>query len=670
MFIPHLCHHRDLPDIGACGMCVVEVNGEQVRACATKAEDNLQVISKSAALDHVRAIAMSLMLSAHIDDCNSCPKYLKCEFQSLIQQQGATSNLRRATRGLLQDEHNPLIIRDMERCVACGRCVRVCRELRGVGAITYAADENGRMRITTKGPDLVDSDCRFCGACVEVCPTGALRDKDGVFAERFARGEKLVPCAYECPAHLDIPVYIRFLHRGESEHALEKIMERAPLPRALGAVCMRFCENKCRRQYLDAPVAICSLKRYAAESSDAGWRSTLRPEPLNGRSVAVIGSGPCGLTAAWLLRMKGYSVTIFEKLPEPGGMMRYGMPEYRLAREALKADIDTILSIGVELRCNTEITEQFQLDGFEAVLWCGGADRGMILPLAGADCEGLMAGLDFLRTLRMGERPVIGKNVLVLGGGDVAFDCARSAIRLGAQASVCCLEPFDRMTCSEHERVDGTEEGVRILAGYSFERIISESGKVCGLQVQRVKSFSFENGRLKVESDPDSAEVIRCDTILFAVGQRVSIPEGLGFPVKTRGQADIDECCALTDRFFAAGDAVTGTSSVAQAVGWGQKAAAAIDRYLGGDGLVIPSIAPEQQKDTAIADNCFFHALRRTGDTEQPEWRRQTFLPYESGLCNADAKEQAARCLQCDLRRELHRPRFYNEYAGKGGQTS
>ena len=669
IFIPHLCHHHDLPDIGACGMCVVECSGKITKACATKAENGMQVISKSDALDHIRAVAMSLMLAAHIDDCNSCPKYLKCEFQSLIQQQGATSNLRRASRGLLQDERNPLIIRDMDRCVACGRCVRVCAEVRGVGALTYADDEQGRKLITTKGNDLLSSNCRFCGACVEVCPTGALRDKDGVFSERFTRGEKLVPCSWECPAHLDIPEYIRFIRDGRMDLAMLKIMERAPLPHSLGAICMRFCENKCRRQYVDAPVSICALKRFVADGCEDSWKTSVTPLPLNGKKVAVVGAGPTGLTAAWFLRLKGYGVKIYEQLPEPGGMMRYGMPEYRLSCAELKADIDTILSIGIELECNAEIYDRVQLESYDAVLWCGGAKNGARLPLDGADSKAALTGIEFLRNIRMGATPDIGKNVLVLGGGDVAFDCARSAIRLGASAAVCCLEPEESMTSSDQERRDGVEEGVKIYAGRTFERLVKSNDCILGMVTKRVERFEVIDGKLTVIKEPDSEELIECDTVIFAVGQRVSIPDSMHLSVNSRGQAVIDDGCRMDSKYFAAGDAVTGTSSVAQATGWGQKAAAAIDRFLGGTGDVIPSFTPHHEKDPDVSANIYFNSLRETGGTLSAQERRHSFEPYENCLDAGHVMAQAGRCLQCDLRCELKRPRFYNDYRRKAGRS-
>ena len=667
-FIPHLCQHPDLPVSGACGMCVVEKNGETVRSCAAKAEAGIQVVSESSSLTEIRTVAMQLMLASHIDDCNSCPKYLKCEFQSLIQQQGAsTGSYRKCPNSVAPDSSNPLFIRDMERCIACGRCVRVCKDVRKVGAVTYRSDANERKFIVTKAANMRESDCRFCGACVEVCPTGALRDKDGVFAERFARGDMLVPCSYECPAHLDIPAYLRFIRDGDNEQALAKIMERVPFPRALGNICMRFCESKCRRQYVDESVAVCSLKRFAGLNAPESWKEQIPLSASTGKKIAIIGAGPTGLTAAWLLKIKGHEVEIFEKQSEGGGMMRYGMPEYRLPLEELRADVEVICSIGVKVNYDCEIKDSSTLSGFDAVIWCIGACGGSRLPIEGSDSEGILTGMDFLREIRLGNTPEIGKKVLVLGGGDVAYDCARSALRLGAEAAVCCLEPEDRMTSSEHEKADGSEEGVKVYAGRTFERLLSENGHISGIECCNVTRFETDgSGKLILEKDAASKHVIGCDTIIFAVGQKVLFPENAGVELTKRGAAAVDENCFCGGNVFAAGDAVTGTSSVVKAVAWGQKAAAAVDKFLGGEGDIIPTIAKPQCKDKDIHENGLFNVRRFAGAEASAEERSRCFAPYVSALESSCAVEQASRCLQCDLRKDITRPKFYNEYTKKG----
>ena len=668
IFIPHLCHHKDLPDIGGCGMCVVELEGKTVRSCSTQVAPGMSVVSKSEHLDHVRMIAMQLMLAGHIDDCNSCPKYLKCEFQMIIQQQGATvGSLRGTARDFECDEHNPLIIRDMDRCISCGRCVRACKEMRGVGALRYAQDKKGRRYVSTLAPgeDLKASDCRFCGACVEVCPTGALRDKDGVFAERFCRGDMLVPCEYECPAHLDIPAYLRAINHNDENEAMALIMERAPLPRSLGWVCMRFCEERCRRQHLDEPVSICSLKRYAADSADEGWKAGINICADTGKAVAIVGAGPAGLTAAWLLRLKGHRVKIFEKQSAAGGMLRWGLPEYRLPLEALEKDIRCIEDMGVEIALSQSVEDRAALSGFDAVLWCAGATKSATLPLEGADSQGVHTALDFLYSLRSGERPALGECVLVLGGGDVAYDCARSALRLGSQAALCCLEDEASMPATERERSEGAEEGVQLYPGRSFLRIVAENGRVSGVECAEVASFSFdENGRLNTELVPDSAHVIPCDSVIFAVGQKPVVPVGMGLELTERGLVSVDkDCAASVEGWFAAGDAAGGTSSVVQTVAWGQRAAAAIDRYLGGDGEVIPRIAAHNKRPQLLGDRDNFENARVDGHHLPAGERKCGFGPCELELLASEAVEQAGRCLQCDLRREISRPRLYSEFA-------
>lgn len=663
-YIPHLCHHKDLPDIGGCGLCVVEIEGKVCRSCLTEAKEGLIVTSISDKLEHIRSTAMQLMLAGHIDDCNSCPKYLKCEFQMLIQRQGTTvGDLRGTVRGLPINLANPLIVRDMDRCVSCGRCVRVCRDIRRIAALTYADDGIGRKQVVTKKATLLDSDCRFCGACVEVCPTGALRDQEGVFDEPFCKGDMLIPCSYTCPAHIDVPKYIRYLSEGQDTLALKTIMERAPLPHSLGNVCMRFCEDHCRRGHIDDPVSICALKRFAAENA---W--SLLPDmtslPPNRKVVAIVGSGPSGLSAAWFLQRHGYQVKIFERMQKAGGMLRYGLPEYRLAEEDLDADISLILSIGIQLVCSTEITDREMLGSFDAAIWCGGAQVGIRLPIEGASHPSVLTGLDFLRSVRLNAPLPIGNKVLVLGGGDVAYDCARTAIRLGAEASVCFPEAEHEMKASEHEKIDGKTEGVQVLFGRSFQRILIENGLIRGVECRRVKELSTEvDGHIRIVDESDSSHILDCDTVIFAVGQRVAIPEGIAIPVDDTGRALPG--LQPTGNIFTAGDAVTGTSSVVEAVAWGQKAAEAVDRFLGGSGDVLSEICPAQDKSPDISGNDLFYSKGFYGAETCAMTRLSSFQPYIQALSRDEVIQQASRCLQCDLRCEISRPRLYSEYAFK-----
>lgn len=243
IYIPHLCHHPDLPENGSCRMCIVEVDGQEgvTQSCTLKAKDGLVIRTKSEQLSKLRTLALELLLAGHPEDCSTCPKYGNCELQTLIQYIGANNaRMRPRTKGMKVDERNPLLIHDMNRCVLCGRCVRACRDLRGVGVLDYRKKGMETYVGTLHDKLLNDANCRFCTACAEVCPTGTIRDKMQLIG--LKREEALVPCRAECPAHVDIPAYVRAVREGDCDKAVGIIREKVPFPHALGYVCNNRCE--------------------------------------------------------------------------------------------------------------------------------------------------------------------------------------------------------------------------------------------------------------------------------------------------------------------------------------------------------------------------------------------------------------------------------------------
>ena len=343
IYIPHLCHHNELSPIGACRLCVVEIEGREglQTSCTVPAEDGMTVTTKGGAIDDARRLAMELVLSGHQADCGTCIKYLNCELQSLKQYLVEDElRVRRRSRLFGYTDANPLFSHEPNKCVLCGRCVRACHELRGVGVLFYKY-AHGETYIGV-GPDpekdvtLAEAGCRFCGACAEVCPTGSVLDR-AEFGQGKSRKAALVPCANTCPAEIDVPRYLRFIREKNYAAAAAVIREKAPFPLTLGYVCSHPCENECRRGQVNEPVSICRLKRFAAENdTERLWAQNIRKKAPTGKKAAVVGAGPAGLTgglvsgADWATRRP-----IFEMMPEAGGMLRYGVPEYRLPRAVL-----------------------------------------------------------------------------------------------------------------------------------------------------------------------------------------------------------------------------------------------------------------------------------------------------------------------------------------------
>ena len=329
IYIPHLCGHPDLEAAGGCRLCSVEIEGmaEAVPSCMIKVEEGMKVTVHGPKAEKTRKTAMELILATHPADCTGCPKYGKCELQSMYQYLGVgPERWKKKTRTVPTDDSNPLIRHLFTRCVRCGRCVRACRELRGVKVLDFQKTEDA-VRIGTDGNvSLKEAGCKFCGACIEVCPTGSIMDALGQLKEEVSYAEGVVPCRTACPAHTDIPRYLRYIKEGEYEKATAVIREKLPFPETLGCICSHVCETACKRNELGKPLSICKLKRAAAASHSDEWKKNRKTAAPTGKKAAVIGAGPAGLTAAYYLAKKGHEVTVFESNEKAGGQCRYGIP--------------------------------------------------------------------------------------------------------------------------------------------------------------------------------------------------------------------------------------------------------------------------------------------------------------------------------------------------------
>lgn len=671
IYIPHLCYHPDLTPLGSCRLCIVQVEGQDniIPSCTLKAEEGLVIKTKSEEIDNLRRLALDLLLSGHPSDCSTCPKYGNCELQTVIQYIGASDRMRRRRKGFKLNADNPLFEHDMNRCVLCGRCVRACNDLRGAGVLKYNKKNMETYIGTIQDKLLKDSDCRFCGACAEVCPTGAIRDKESLVNVNKNRTSSLVPCRAACPAGTDVPRYVRLVKEGKYSEAAAVIREKAPFPKILGYICNHVCELECRRKEVNEPISIRNIKRFAAEHDDRKiWKERGKQLPDTGKNIAVAGSGPAGLTAAYYLRKQGHNVTVFEKLPKAGGMMQFGIPEYRLPRNIIQEEIDVILSAGVEIKTNKEINLPFSLlnEGYDAVIMAVGTHKGVRLPIEGSKLDGVILNTDFLRNAGMNLGTGIGKRVIVLGGGNVAFDCARTARRLGAEEiHVACLEEREKMLADEEEIKQAGEEGIEIHPAQTFEKILGEK-HVTGVSFQDVKSFTFdENHRAVIEKVPDSLHQIQCDSVIFAVGQRPEIDDSMGLKLGKGNLIITDDTSLMTETegIFACGDAVYGTNSVIKAIASGREAAISVDRYLGGDGDISEVLLPKEKTVNYIGEYKKFAYLKR----KQAKLRisgnlKGCFDMVDQGLSCQDAALEAERCLQCDLRLSIASPRLWNDY--------
>jgi NADPH-dependent glutamate synthase beta subunit-like oxidoreductase/Pyruvate/2-oxoacid:ferredoxin oxidoreductase delta subunit/ferredoxin len=675
IYIPHLCYHPDLSSIGACRLCVVEIEGcaDTPTSCTTPAVAGMVVKTKTPKVEQIRRLAMELIMASHPSECTGCPKYMKCELQSLVQYLGISADrLRKRLREIPVNTSNPLILHDFTRCIRCGRCVRACRELRGAEVLNYQK-RNGELHIGTDADrSLADAGCRFCGACIEVCPTGALRDQAGIFKEGVSREAALVPCRSACPASVDVPRFIRYIREKNYPAATAVVREKVPFPLILGNICSHKCEGACRRNELNESVSVCRLKRFAAENDDKEWKKNAKQMTATGKRVAVIGAGPAGLTAAYYLSKQGHGVTVLEALPYAGGQCRVGIPEYRLPRDIVEADVKEIENAGVEIKTNTRVDSLDDLfaAGYHAILVAIGTHQGVKLPIPGADLDGVLVNASFLRAVSLGSEVEVGNRVVVIGGGNVAFDCARVARRLGAsQVQLACLESKEKMPASLDEIEQGQEEGIIIHPSHSFVKIVGDQGHVTGVECLAVESFELTADRqVQIKVTEGSEHILPADTVIFAVGQRPENVDKFGLAIN-RGntlQADPDTLATSREGVFAAGDVVTGTDSVIAAIAAGRKSAIAIDKFLGGDGNIAEQLAPVEKPAAWIGrQENFAYQHRCEGACAAAEERINSFSGVDHGYAETAALKEAERCCQCDLRLNVTVPKFWSEYSSR-----
>ncbi len=707
IYIPSLCSHPDLPQAEGiqaakviyqgerkienampgeagkgCGLCVVEVEGEidLVKSCSTEVREGMVVIIDNGRIKAERQENLVPILTRHRHACLTCAQqegcsrsqcssnvpenercctlFGHCELQNVANYVGISPTTPKwVPTDLPILENQPLFIRDYNLCIGCTRCIRACRDLKGIEALGFVYDEKGHVQVGTLGPTLEDSGCKFCTACVEVCPTGALMDKS---VRPGKKEEDIVPCKEACPAHIDVPGYLRLITQGKRDEANAVIREKVPLPGILGRVCIHPCEDVCRRGEVNEPVSICALKRYAADGEKGLWKKNAKAGNDTGKKVAIVGAGPAGLTAAFYLRKQGHAVTIFDGHAEPGGMMRYGIPSYRLPKEILAKEISEILDLGVEFRPNQTLgrdvtLDQIKNDGFDAVFLGVGAQLSRRIPLEGFDLPDVLWGVDFLRKVAEGEDIRLKNRVIVVGGGNVAVDVALSARRCGANdVTMVCLEGRGEMPAHEGEIQGVLDEGVRLMTSWGPHKILSENGQIMGMEIVHCVSV-FDDQCVFNPSFDDVKEKIEGDQVILAIGQTsdlIFLGDDSQITVD-RGLIVVDENTLETGMkgVYAGGDVAAVPGAIIYAIAAGRKAATSIDEALGGTGDIEEVLFERDVPDQHIGRDEGFASWPREKVSElELKARRQGFQEVALGYDDEQAIKEAKRCLQCDLR--------------------
>jgi NADH-quinone oxidoreductase subunit F len=478
-------------------------------------------------------------------------------------------------------------------------------------------------------------------------------------------------CQHACPAGIDVPNYVASIATGKYEQAVEIIRERNPFPAVCGRICIHPCEFKCRRGELDDPVAIRSLKRFASDWYFDHLGKAKEPFPVTkDQEVAVVGAGPAGLTCAFFLAKMGYKVTVFEAQPEGGGMLGLAIPEFRLPRQVIQEEIGYIESCGVEIRYNTPIDARHTVndlieEGNHAVFIAAGAQSSKRMGILGEEegLEGIYYGLQFLTDIRAGKEIELVGKVVVLGGGNVAIDVARTALRVGADdVQIFYRRTIGEMPAWEKDIEEAIEEGVVINPLWAPKQILHKAGKVTGIELVRSKTVFDEDGRSFLSVDEDSTQMVEAGSIVISIGQAPDISflsKDSQLERALWGSLAVDENSLATNisGIFAGGDFTTGPSTVIKAIASGRRAALAVDRYLQGEKgrLKITDKKSLKQEDIGLAldgEEEEEERQRASLELENAEERVRDFREVERGFNEDQAQYEAMRCLRCDLERD------------------
>ena len=471
------------------------------------------------------------------------------------------------------------------------------------------------------------------------------------------KGDCLGPCVLNCPAGTACQEYVKQIALGNNEKAVEIIKEKIPLPASIGRICPHPCEKACRRQYVEEPISIAFLKAYAADKVLSSGKHILASVKKDtGKKVCIIGGGPAGLTSAYYLRLKGHSVTVFDKMPKMGGMLRYGIPEYRLPKKVLDEEVKEIASLGVEMINNFKLGESETLDSirsrFDAVILAVGAWKSSSAKCKGEELNGVVGGIDFLREIALGKKPDIGKNVAVVGGGNTAMDACRSAVRCNAEnVYVIYRRTRNEMPAEDIEIEEAIEEGVQFKFLTNPAEFIGENGRVKTVKLQVMElGKPDEGGRRSPVPVEGKFEYLDVDTVINAIGQKLDSDGLEGIQLNNRGNIVSDEKTFMTDidGVFAIGDAINRGASIAiQAIAHAGKAAVCVENYLNNKPLASfkPYVSQKNFDPAIVADKEKIDRVKMP--VRIPGERKKDFSSIYLGLSDEQAQKEAKRCLEC-----------------------
>lgn len=538
---------------------------------------------------------------------------------------------------------------DKDKCVACGECVEVCP----VNALKLG------QKVCTKTPIIVEKREDFA--------SNTEWGQDKWNKDHRINRENVVetgtsPCKTECPAHVSVQGYIKLASQGRYKEALELIKHENPFPAVCGRICPRKCESACTRGDIDEPVAIDEIKKFIAEKDlnlDTRYVPKLRHE--YGNKIAVIGAGPSGLACAYYLAIDGYKVTVFEKQKALGGMLTLGIPSYRLEKDVINAEIDILRELGVEFKTGIEVGNNISLadlrsQGYQAFYLAIGAQAGRKLGIEGEDAEGVVTGVDFLREVNLGNDVKLEGNVVVIGGGNVAIDVARTATRVGAsKVDMFCLESRNEMPALEEEIEEAMAEDIEINNSWGPKRILHENGRVVGIEFKKCISVFDENKRFNPTYDENATKIVKADSVLISVGQAMDwgkLLENSKIELNPNKTIKVDAFTLQTGEpdVFAGGDALTGPKFAIDAIALGKEGAISIHRYVQpGQSLII---GRDRRKFIALdKENLdlegYDHIPRQKGEHVDGAKAKESFKDLRTTFTEEQVKKETERCLGC-----------------------